>query len=184
MGLTSTLPDVYLPREYISASFKIIDPVHGVIHDGTHFTAHYYTTTSSAVAVSITAPEASEEKYIHFVASVETNKAALWRFCKEATTGTAITGGTVLTSYNNFQSSSITDPATLLKERTVTTLGTVLETHIIGGEDTNQSKTGGGAEARNEWILEPGETYFLYVVPDGADTRVLVNLPYYYRERS
>jgi len=178
MGLADSLPGTYIPRDSVSGNLKTIDASHEQIHAGTHFTATHLSKvgTGTAVSVMLTTP-ASTVGIIHFVCSVSADKSATWTFSESP----SATGGSALIAYNNDRNSAIANPATLTHTVTYTSAGTVLETHIVGSASTPQSKTGGLAEARNEWILKPSTKYLIYAIADAADTNIKVNIPYYYR---
>ena len=170
-----------LPQDLTSGNVLIIEPEHGVIHEGAHYTVSYDTTVAGSGSVTsllITTPAASEDKYLHFVCSVNADKKVIWTL-SEAPEATA---GSVLTSYNNNRAmTSSTSPATVTANPTITSVGTVLETHIVGSASTNQSKVGGNANARNEWVLAAATKYLLRVVTTEATTEVDMTIPYYYR---
>lgn len=178
MGLTDSHPNTWLPIESISGNRAGIGPEHERIHSGYHFTATHEVTvgTSTAVTVMFTTPDASVG-YIHFVMSVEADKAVDWELSESPNA----TGGTVLTAQNNNRNSSITNPFTTLTHTvTYTSSGTLLEGHIQG-TNLPQAKTGGDAEARNEWLLLPSTKYLIKVDALAADTKINVVMPYYYR---
>lgn len=178
MGLTDSLPGTYIPRDSISGNVKIIDPVHEVVHQGKHFTATHLVKvgTGTAVSVMMTTPAASVG-YIHFVCSVSADKLVTWTLSEAP----SATGGSALVALNNDRNSSTANPTTLAHTVTYTSAGTIMETHIVGSASTPQSKTGGLAEARNEWILKPSTKYLIYAIAAEADTNVKINLPFYYR---
>lgn len=177
-GLVDTFPQTWLPRESISGNRPTIDPPHERVHAGKHFTAYHEVTVGTGTAASIlfTTPAATVG-YIHFVCSVESDKAVDWTFSEAPNAS----GGTAITSQNNNRNSSTTDPLTAITHTcTYTSSGTVLENHIAG---TNQpaTKLGGTAEARNEWLLLPETQYLIYAVAAAADTKINFVVPYYYR---
>lgn len=173
--------NLFSPTEAISKSLKIIDPVHGVIHDGTHFTACHQVSvgTGTAVTVLIKTPLATTGKYIHFVANVESNKEITW----ELSEAPNASGGTALASNNNNRLTANTDPVVLTHTCTYTSSGTILESHTAGSGTgvPSVSKTGGGTEARNEWLLKPDTFYLVRAIAKNADTVINIVLPYYYR---
>lgn len=170
---------IFQPVEAISGARKIIAPEHEAIHSGVHFTATHNVTvgTATAVTVLIQTPASSEDKHIHFVCDVQTNKGATWTLSEAPNAS----GGTTLVALNNDRNSSISNPATLTHTVTYVSSGTILETHISGSAGTPQSKTGGAAEVRNEWILKEGTLYLIRVVAEESDTKVSVGILYYYR---
>jgi hypothetical protein len=181
MGLIDAYPDRYLPLDPISGNQRTIDPVHGVIHDGVHFTASHYVSVGAATAVTvlITPPGTATNQIIHFAAEFQAANSGIFTFSKDPVT----TAGTTLVSHNNNQVSSITDPVALKHTVTVNvaSIGTVLQTMIVQGASTNQVVTGGGGKHDNEWLLDPTKQYLVRFVADNAATRVVVNLSYYYR---
>ena len=180
MGTVDSFPGQWLPIDYISGNRKILEPVHGAIHDGTHFTLTYNKIigAGSTVSVMITTPATSTSQYIHFVCGVECDKAATWTFSQ-----CSASVGSTLTAYNNNLNSTKTNPAPLSANPTLTTVGTVLETHIIGTTGNPTSVSGGGVEQRNEWVLAPATQYLVNVSTVSASSNTVINMPYYYRER-
>lgn len=169
-----------LPQDPISGNVTTIGPEHAVIHDGTHFTLTYNKLVNSAASVSsvyFTTPSAGSAQYTHFVCGVETDKAATWTFSEDASASV----GSALTVYNNNRNSTKASLLTLFGTPTITTVGTVLETHIIGTSGNPNSQTGGGVEARNEWLLKPSTNYLIQITTVSASTNTVINMPYYYR---
>jgi len=181
MGLTDAFPSRWLPIDEISGNQRTIDPVHGVIHDGVHFTASHYVSvgTATAVTVLITPPGTATNQIIHFAAEFQAANSGVFTFSEDPVT----TGGSTLDSYNNHRDSVITDPVALKHTVTVdaASVGTVLQTMIVQGASTNQVVTGGGGKHDNEWMLDPTKNYLVRFAADNAATRVVVNLTYYYR---
>ena len=178
MGLLDSNAPYWLPIDPISGNRLIIEPSHGAIHDGTHFTLTYNKIigAGSTVSVMMTAPATSTSQYIHFVCGVECDKAATWTLSQ-----CSASVGSSLTAYNNNLNSSNANPAALVANPTITTVGTILETHIIGTSGNPNSTTGGGVEQRNEWLLEPAKQYLVNVTTVAASSNTVINMPYYYR---
>lgn len=178
MGLVDSRPDVWLPIDEVSGNRDTIESVHGRIHAGTHFTLTYNKIigAGSTVSVMMTTPATATGQIIHFVAGVECDKAATWTFSQ-----CSASGGSALTAYNNNLNSALTNPATLVANPTITTVGTVYETHIIGTSGNPTSLTGGGVEQRNEWDLSPAKQYLIQITTVAASSNTVINMPYYYR---
>ncbi len=178
MGLLDTNPDRYLPRD--NGSLRTIDHVHQQIHAGAHFVAtHKIThgaTVPSSATMLITTPAASE---YHMVLEVAADKGGYWTFEESA----SATSGTAITELNNDRQSSTTSDAIVTHTATLTaTVGTVLEQHLVGAAGSHPaSVTGGGAEARNEWILEASTAYLVRFVAAGATTTTVINAYWYER---
>lgn len=181
MGLADSHPEQWLPVDYISGNRLIIEPSHGAIHAGTHFTLTYNKIigAGSVVSVMITTPASSTSKYIHFVAGVEADKAATWTFSQ-----CSASVGSALTAYNNNLNSTSTSDTSIVANPTITTYGTILETHIIGTSGNPASVTGGGVEQRNEWLLVPSTQYLVNVTTVSASTNTTITIPFYYRTRT
>lgn len=180
MGLVDSLPDRYLPRDPISGNFLILEPEHGAVHDGQHFTASHYVSVGTATAVTVLVTTPSSATYIHFIAKVTSDKGGVWTMSEAPVTS----GGTVLPSYNNDRNSALTDPVTLAHTVTVNaaSVGTVLQSGIIGASGNPNSTAGGEGKHDNEWVLKRDSTYLIRFVAGGAATQVVMTLPYYYRE--
>jgi len=169
-----------LPQDLVSGNVLIIEPEHGVIHEGVHFTLDYTKTLASVGSIStvmLTTPAASEDKHIHFVCGIESDKAVEWKFYE----GTSASVGSTITAYNNYRDSTNANPVTIVANPVVTTYGTILESHIAGSASTRQSKSGGGVVARNEWVLKDSTSYMIAITGTEATTKTVINVPYYYR---
>ena len=178
MGLLDSNAPYWLPIDPISGNRLIIEPSHGAIHDGVHFTANYNKLlgSGSAMSLMITTPATATSQIIHCVFGVECSKAATWTF-----SACSASVGSALTVYNNNLNSTITNPATVVANPTITTYGTVYETHSIGTSGNPQSVAGGGVEQRNEWLLKPATQYMINVNTYAASSDTVINIPYYYR---
>jgi hypothetical protein len=180
MGVIDSYPEKWLPVDPISGNRLIIEPEHGAIHDGVHFTLDYYkelVSVGSTSTVMFTSPATATSQFIHFVCGVEADKAIDWYLHE----GTTASGGSAITAYNNHRTSTNTNPVTIVANPIVTSNGTILEQHIAGSASTPQSNTGGGVVARNEWLLKPATNYLIRVVGTVATTKSVINAPYYYR---
>lgn len=175
-------PEKYLPRDRVSGNMLIIEPEHGAVHDGTHFTASHAVTvgTATAVTVFIQAPASPTE--IHFLAMVTADKGGAWTFSEAP----VVTAGSALLSYNNDRGSALTDPATLTHSVTVnaTSIGTVLQHGIIGTSGNPNTRAGGDGKHDNEWVLASNGTYLVRFVAGAVATQVVMTFPYYYRTHS
>lgn len=180
MGLIDAYPERYLPRDAISGNFLILEPEHGAVHDGVHFTTVHQVTVGTATAVTVLLEAPSAPTYIHFIGDVRADKAITWTFSE----GPVATGGTTLVAYNNDRSSATADPMASLKHTTTVdaaSIGTVLEQGTVGTGGNPNSAAGGAGEHRNEWILAPNTQYLFRAVAAAAATTVTVRIPYYYR---
>jgi hypothetical protein len=179
MGLLDSNAPTWLPVDPISGNRLIIEPVHGAIHDGVHFTANHSKTLGSASTLSMmmTTPATATSKYVHFVCGVECTKAATWTLSE-----CSASAGSAYTAYNNNRNSSTTDPTTIVLNPTITTYGTILETHVIGTSGNPTSVSGGSVEQRNEWLLKPATQYLVNVTTYAASSDTVITMPYYYRE--
>jgi hypothetical protein len=180
MGLLDAHAPTWLPIDPISGNRLIIEPEHGAIHDGVHFTLDYYKdlgSVGSTSTVMFTAPATATNQYIHFVCGVESDKAVDWYLYE----GTSASGGSAITAYNNHRLSENLNPVTIVANPIVTSNGTILERHIAGSASTPQSNTGGGVVARNEWLFKPATNYMVMIVASTATTKSVINAPYYYR---
>jgi hypothetical protein len=144
MGLIDSFPDRYLPRDLISGNFLILEPEHGAVHDGTHFTAVYQEEVGTGTAVTVICTAPSAPTYIHFIGDVTADKAAVWTFSEAP----VASGGTALVAYNNDRSSTTVDPLVDLKSGVTiqaASVGTILERGVVGtGGNPSQQAGGGG----------------------------------------
>jgi len=166
-----------LPQDPISGNVHIIEPEHGAIHAGSHFTVSVLTTTSSYLSLGYTTPAASTGRRAHFVFSANTDKASVITFSTDA----VISGGTSIQAYNNNCESHMNNTGTWVVDPVVTTAGTILEQHLIGSAGTGASRPGGNASARNEWYLCYDTTYLIRIACSLATTMAEITAPYYYR---
>jgi hypothetical protein len=177
MGLLDSNAPQWLPIDPISGNRKIIEPEHAAIHAGLHFTVSVLTTTSSYLTLGYTTPAASTKRRAHFVFSANTDKAAVISFSQDA----VISGGTLIHAVNNNCESNMNNTGIWVADPVVTTIGTVLERHLIGSAGTGASRPGGNASARNEWYLCYGKTYLIQIACGSASTMSEITAPYYYR---
>lgn len=168
---------LFMPQDGMSASLKTMDPIHGIIHEGQHYTRDHYLSvgTGTAVTVMIT-PPAITTKLVHFYATILTSGAGVLTFSKDPNAS----GGTTLAGANNNQMQIVNKPDPNVCKHTVTYVssGTVLETIICNSGMTVYRQLGDG----REWILGYNATYLLRFVSDIAANRVNLKLQYYYRD--
>jgi hypothetical protein len=165
------------PIDTVSGNMLILEPEHGAIHDGVHFTASWSGTTATTLNTLITTGTA-RSGIIHFAAEADGNKAFTFELWESPTA----TGGTAVTSYNNSRLSSNTTPITITKNPTITTVGTTLLEAQRVGSSNPASRIGGGAKHSNEWVLKASTKYLLQVTAVSAGTIVITRMPYYYRK--
>jgi hypothetical protein len=180
MGLIDSYPERYLPRDPISNNFLILEPEHGAVHDGVHFTAVHQETVGTGTAVTVLFTTPSAPTYIHFIGDVQADKGVTWTFSEAPVS----TGGSVLASYNNNRNSSNASPLVGLKYGATVaaaSVGTILERGVVGTGGNPSQTVGGGGEHRNEWLLKPEESYCFRVSAAAATTTVTIRIPYYYR---
>jgi len=178
MGLLDSQPDKYLPRDRVSGNLLIIEPEHGAIHAGDHYTLSVLTTTSSYLTLVYTSPAEATKQRAHFVFSANTDKAAILTFSEAA----VVSAGTSIVPPNNNRASSKLGFGSWVIDPVVTTTGTVIERHAMGTAGSGSARPGGDAAARNEWYLDYGKTYMLRIACDQSTTRSEITVPYYYRE--
>ena len=136
-----------LPQDPISGNVHIIEPEHGAIHAGSHYTVSVLTTTSSYLTLVYTTPSAGTNIRAHFIFAANTDNAGVMTFSKDA----VVSGGTSLVVHNNNQRSTHNNAGIWLVDPVVTTAGTVLERHLIGVASQGPVSPGGRAGSRNEW---------------------------------
>lgn len=175
MGIVDSYPGKWLPIDDYTGARVDIDVVHSQIHNGKHYTTVYSKALSagSNLAVAITTPTAGTG-YVHFVAGVDSNLSGTWYF----TEGASISAGSTLTAYNNNRISTSTAGTVTVGTPTVTTYGTVIETHVVG-TNTTPSQTGGGTKSRNEYILATASTYMVYFTANATSTFSAITFSYY-----
>lgn len=175
MGITDSHPYKWLPvDEYVGGRVGV-DIVHNKVHAGEHYTVTYSKSLSagSQLAVAITTPTAGTG-YLHFVAGIDANLSGTWYF----TEGASVSVGSALTAYNNNRVSTNTAGTTIVGTPTVTTYGTVLETHVVG-TNTTPSATGGDITQRHEYILATATTYMVYFQANATSTFTAITATFY-----
>ncbi len=154
-----------------------IDTVHKRIHDKIVFTATYTETitSGSASSILIAAPASVD---IHMTLDIEANNSGSWTWSKAPNA----TGGTIIVSNNHDQSSTETDPllGLITDSPTVTSVGTVLEYHIVGTTGVGNSSGGGSGLIRDEWLLDPASpTKYLIQFTASANSSLAYNVTFY-----
>lgn len=174
MGITDSAPGQWLPIDALGARITIDYP-HHEIHEGNHFTCSYSKALSagSVLSVNITTPT-SGTGYIHYIAIVESNLSGTWVLGETS----SVSGGSALDVYNNNRGSTTTSGAVIVGTPTVTTYGTVIETHVMGS-NSGPSRTGGAAEIRGEYILATDTSYIVYFTANATSTFSCITSSFY-----
>lgn len=134
---------------------------------GEAYTASYSKAISagSVLAVLFTTPATTR---IKLSAQVDSNLAGVWYFCESAT----YSAGSVLTVINNNRQSSKSAGVTVIGTPTVTTYGTVIETHYVGANVT-PAKTGAGT---SRYFLATATSYIVYFQANATSTYSAITL--------
>jgi len=82
-----------------------------------------------------------------------------------------VSGGTVLTAFNNNRNSATVSDAIIIGDPTATTVGTFIGSHVIGSTTGGASKSGGTSSV-NKYQLKQNTTYLLKFIADADNTRV------------
>ena len=88
---------------------------------------------------------------------------------------TTSANGTAQALVNRNRDSANVTGISVFKGPTVSANGTLLMTDLVGSSGT----AGGGSRGAVEWILKPGDTYLLRVVPAQGTTDTLIDLNWY-----
>ena len=137
------------------------------INVGHRFSAFWRSTIAGTVGTNILAITANDLKDTYAWFSVETDKAGMYELYE----GAVISGGTVITAFNNNRDSTIIADATVVGNPTVATVGTFIGSHVIGSVTGGASKSGGTSHV-NKYKLRKNTAYLLKFIADDATTRV------------
>jgi hypothetical protein len=175
MGILDSNAPKWLPLDDRSGARVCIDYPHHEIHEGNHYTVAYSKTINSGSVSSIMiTTSALSSGVVHLVAISESSLAGTWLFAE----GTSASVGSALTVFNNNRISANTSGTVIVGSPTVTTVGTTLETHVIGA-DSGASRTGGTAENRGEWILSASTSYIIQFTSSAASNPVNLMFSFY-----
>ena len=138
------------PQDATGAN-ETIDYVHHEIHNGSHYTAFVYEADVDAASTLSLLITASSTKFVHLVLAVQSTLAGSFTFSEAPNAS----GGTSVVAYNNRRPSAASKTATttVTYDPTFVSAGTILLQAPIGTSINAVRATGGGAEAREEWIL-------------------------------
>jgi hypothetical protein len=164
-------------------SFPVISYEHHEIHSGDHYYLSNYLITGSGIGSSlffdVTTPNGS--KWIHFVYDISSTlqtENKLWE-------GATLSGGTVLTVFNNNRNSTNTSSLNIRYRPTISgtapTSGTLISASSWGTSTVTPSKqgVGGNTSREKEIILKSGTTYLIQVTSANADNLISYGLEWY-----
>jgi hypothetical protein len=175
MGLLDSNAPTWLPLDDHSGARITIDYPHHEIHAGKHYTVSYpkVINSGSVSSIVITTP-ASSVGVVHLIGLSESSLAGSWVLGEGASTSV----GSALTAYNNNRISANTSGTVIVGSPSVTTVGTTLESHVVGA-DSGPSRTGGTAENRGEWILAGSTSYILQYTSAAASNSTNLMFSFY-----
>ena len=138
-------------------SIMCIDYEHHEIHSGSHFYLCGFETIDDAgtAVFSITTPNTTEELHMTFaIQGTSQTELAIYE-------GAAITGGTATTALNNNRNSSHTSAATIVKNPTINTAGTLIYSYSSGfaGVTPQATRSDEISRREREIVLKTNTTY-------------------------
>jgi len=172
-GLTDSLAPIWLPIGPTGARVTI-DNTDNEVCLGNRWTVLFLDTILVASGTSIITMTTNSEKVSRVVMSLESDGAGIWQLSE----GAIITGGTVITAYNNHRKINTACNSVMIVNPIVSTVGTVLGTHDIGTSTGGASKSGGDA-GFNPWIFKQNTTYMLKFTAVASNTIVNQGLYFY-----
>lgn len=144
-----------------------IDYPHHEIHSGNHFYICGFETeaTDGEINFAVTTPDTTKELHMLFF----TEGTARTEFYVYE--GAAVTGGTATTSLNNNRNSTNVSVATIVKDPTINTAGTLIFSQSKGLEGATPSKADneGLIKRENEIILKRNTTYVFKIISKADD---------------
>jgi len=154
------------------------DFIHHQIHEGEHFFTSYYEKVGSATAINILITAGSKE--VHMLGEIVCDNPGMAYFCVNP--GCTASGGTVLTAFNNRESSTNVASTVTVVGGTYTSSGTVVRTYLFGsssGTGGNKVSVGATAGEVNEAILAANSVHLIRFVADGSSTRTIIRTSFY-----
>lgn len=142
---------------------------------GHRFSAFYKTTITGTAGTSVIGITSNSENRASLWASIETDKAGMYEMYE----GAVISGGTVITSFNNDRESIEVADCSVVGDPSVATVGTFIGAHVIGSTTGGASKSGGSSNV-NKYRMKLNTTYLFKFTADADNTRVTHGL--YWRE--
>jgi hypothetical protein len=139
------------------------------IDEGLAFSATHTVTVGTGTAVSVLIVTPATGTY-HLVAECECKKAGTFTLQEAPNT----TVGTAVTGVNLNRQSTKTDTLSLTHTQTLTSAGTVLENHVIGGISGPTART-------RSYLLNVSTRYIARFTADATTSETVINL-FYYRE--
>lgn len=162
-----------------SSAISTMDLVHHEIHEGHHYFNHYYEKIGAATAINIVIRAPVEGGPYHLVGDIATDGPGIATISKSPN---ITTGVTIITSFNNNETSSNTTDLVFEAGGTYTSSGTVMQTFILGGSSgTGGNKTvlGSTGGLNNEYIVAGGSVHLIRFVADGASCRSVIRTSFY-----
>lgn len=151
--------------------FKVpigIEVAHHEIHEGDGFTLCLATADLSAADIGFSWTTPAGTKRMHMWISASSTEDAVFTFYEGGTPA----GGGAATPLNRNRGSGTTSSATLFKSGAVSTGGgpaTLCQKRWGTNGIGNQSGTGAGDRAVNEWVLNPSTSYHLIMSGAGNE---------------
>jgi len=151
-------------------SLNVIDYEHHEIHSGSHFYVSGFETVANGgyVNFSFTTPDTTEWIHMTFIIS-GTSQTELIIY-----EGAAVSGGASTTPFNNDRNSAHASVATISKNPTVNTVGTIIYSESKGlvGATPRETGTAGLISRDREIILKQDTTYVFSIVSRDDDNIV------------
>lgn len=165
-GVINTQPATWLPvgphNGRVTESWD-----HKALHDGQIYRATSYVTLGAGSALTLMITTGADDN-VHLVPTLNTNGPGLAYLYKDS----IASGGSTITALNgncNIPNGTI---ATVKKDPTITTVGTILEVLAVGS--TGFKTAVGGTAEMSTWILKPNTSYIGQFTADSASCRTII----------
>jgi len=162
------------PQDARSGVPVTIDLAHAKIHDGLLFHTPFSVSvgTGTVASVLISAPATG---VYHLAFHIDASNSGTWAFSEAPNAS----GGSALVSFNKNRTSANTSTLTHTHTPTYVSSGTVLTSGAIGTSGLGVSDSGGGANERDEWILNASTLYLIRFTALNAGTTVVIKTSAY-----
>ena len=148
----------------------IIDYSRYEVHGGSHYYVCGYSVVASGDSLDFQLTTSNTRKWIHMTFQIEGTQETTIEIFE---TATVASDGDAITAYNNNRNSSNTTSLTLLQEGgTVSAIGTLIYSELIGVAGNPTQARQGISERDNEIILKQNTTYRFVLTSGGNDNNM------------
>jgi len=144
------------------------DYVHQDIHDGKVYRINEYYLLGAASSVSIMMTTGAD--VTHLTVGLNTDGPGTGGFYED----TVATGGSAITALNADRANVDASEVTLVKDPTISTVGTTLGRSVVGS--IGFKSVAGGSVLSDCWLLKPSSKYTLRFIADAASCRTVMKM--------